>query len=133
MPTRQVGVLPYRTRRDAVEVLLVTSRKRRRWICPKGNVEADLGPQRTAHLEAFEEAGVEGTLVPPPLGVYLHGSAHTDVLVFLLKVDAEHATWPEADARDRKWLPLQDARHVVAEDGLRRLLSEAERRLAARR
>lgn len=128
----QVGVIPFRQREGRIEVLLITTRKRGRWICPKGNVEKDLGPRDSAALEAFEEAGVEGRIVPPALGIYEHGNASTqDVRIFLLKVEREHETWPEADERERRWLPLDEAAETVDEDGLRELLGEVKARLSA--
>ena len=39
---RQSAVLPYRQGPDGLEVLLVTSRKRSRWVLPKGIVEPGL-------------------------------------------------------------------------------------------
>ena len=55
----QYGVLPYRFGQDtAVEILLVTTRGRRRWIVPKGWPIKGLRPAKSAAREAFEEAGV---------------------------------------------------------------------------
>lgn len=128
----QVGVLPFRRRDGDVEVLLITTRKRGRWICPKGNIEKNLGLHASAHMEAFEEAGVEGRILPPALGIYAHGDPpETDVRIFLLEVEEEHGTWPEADERERQWLPLEEAAATVDEDGLRLLLVEAYARFSA--
>lgn len=125
----KIGVIPYRRTNGSVEVLLITSRTRGRWIVPKGNVEDHLGPRGSAHLEALEEAGVEGWLEPPVLGVYGHGEPPTDVQVYLMAVEHEHNSWPEDHQRQRQWLPLEEARETVDEDGLRRLLDEAAERL----
>ena len=55
----QYGALPYRfTDSGGVEILLVTSRSRRRWILPKGLPVDGLEPSEAAAREAFEEAGV---------------------------------------------------------------------------
>lgn len=130
MPFDQVGVIPYRRIDGDVEVLLITSRTRGRWIVPKGNVEDNLGPQGSAHLEALEEGGVEGWLEPPVLGVYEHGSSPgKDVRVYLMAVDKEHDSWPEEDERQRQWLPLSKARSTVDEPGLRQLLDDVAERL----
>lgn len=111
-------------------MLLVTSRTRGRWICPKGNVEAHLGRRGSARMEAYEEAGVEGSLYPSAVGVYQHGDADVqEVRMYLLEVEREHRTWPESDQRRRCWLPLVEARLVVDEEGLRGVLDAAERRL----
>ncbi len=125
----QVGVIPYRKVGDEVEVLLITSRSRGRWIVPKGNVEDGLGVKGSAHLEALEEAGVEGWLERPPLGTYEHGDPpETTVQVYLMSVDNLHDDWEESDERARKWMPLGDARETVDESGLRELLDLAAAR-----
>lgn len=128
----QVGVIPYRKKGGRIEVLLITSRSRGRWIIPKGNVEDGLGAKGSAHLEALEEAGVEGWLERPPLGVYDHGDApETTVQVYLMLVDRQHDDWEESEERSRKWLPLEDARTTVDESGLRELLDVAAGRFQA--
>ena len=38
---RQSGVIPYRVRKGNLEILLITSRRERRWIIPKGIIEPD--------------------------------------------------------------------------------------------
>ena len=51
---RQSAVIPYRltdrtgTDFSAVEILLITSRKRKRWVIPKGIVEPYLSPLESA-------------------------------------------------------------------------------------
>ena len=126
----QIGVIPYRETSGQIEVLLITSRSRGRWIVPKGNIENELGPKGTAHLEALEEAGVEGWLERPSLGVYEHGDPpESTVKVYLMAVDNEHEEWEESDERSRQWLSLEEARETVDELGLRRLLDVAAARL----
>jgi 8-oxo-dGTP pyrophosphatase MutT (NUDIX family) len=54
----QAAAIPYR--RDAsgtLQVLLVTSKTRGRWVLPKGKVKRGMHPHRAAAMEAFEEAG----------------------------------------------------------------------------
>jgi 8-oxo-dGTP pyrophosphatase MutT (NUDIX family) len=43
-------------------VLLMTSRDTGRWIIPKGNIDAGATPAKAAEKEAYEEAGVKGTI-----------------------------------------------------------------------
>ena len=69
----QAGVIAYRIRRGVVQVLLMTSRDTGRWIIPKGNIKPGTTPSKAAAQEAFEEAGVKGTIVSStPLGVYTY-------------------------------------------------------------
>lgn len=120
----QSGALPYRVRSGRLEVLLVTSRTRGRWIIPKGHVEPALSPADSAAKEAFEEAGVRGRIAPDALGSYLHdrATAPSVVQVFALDVVEELADWPEAVHRTRRWMPPALAASVVMEDGLRRII-----------
>lgn len=126
----QVGVIPVRRGPEDSEVLIITSRTRGRWICPKGNVEEDCGPLGSARLEAFEEAGVAGSLATPALGTYQHGDPpRVTVCIWLMVVEEIHNAWPEEDERTRRWLPLDQARRTVDEEGLAHLIGEAATRL----
>jgi hypothetical protein len=52
----QYGALPYRFTDDAaLEVLLLTARRSKRWIIPKGWPIKGLRPAKSAAREAFEE------------------------------------------------------------------------------
>lgn len=133
----QAGVVPYRVREGAVEFLLVTSRRKGRWIVPKGKVEKELGPHESARREAFEEAGVGGPMGPEPVGCYRHGGSRKSPVVelYLMRVERERDEWPEDDARQRAWVPAEEARERVSKKGLASLLGDvaALLRLAAGR
>src|SRR5210317_1534724 len=49
---RQSGVIPYRVRKGNLEILLITSRRERRWIIPKGIIEPDYSARNSAAKEA---------------------------------------------------------------------------------
>lgn len=128
-PLRQCAALPFRVVNGRTEVLLITSRETRRWIVPKGWVEKDTKPDRMAAREAFEEAGVTGTVVKPPYGSYRYSKRLTsskavtcDVTVYLLRVDEELADWPEKDQRERAWMTPGAAALAVGESGLVEML-----------
>lgn len=55
----QVGVFAYT---ETAKVVLVTSRKRESWILPKGNRAKKRSDRIQAKREAFEEAGLQGSL-----------------------------------------------------------------------
>jgi 8-oxo-dGTP pyrophosphatase MutT (NUDIX family) len=59
---KQFAALPYRIRDNDVEILLITTRKKRRWSVPKGWPIKHSTPQQTAAIEAYEEAGVRGAV-----------------------------------------------------------------------
>ena len=127
-PVPQAGVLPVR---DG-QVCLVTSRSTGRWVIPKGHVDPGHTAPQAATIEAWEEAGLTGTLDPTPLGAYeykKYGHPYR-VTVYLMTDVTAAADWPERGERDREWLPPEDAAGRVAEPGLRALLREAAGRLA---
>jgi len=51
---------------------MVTSRSGRRWVFPKGLIDPGHTPAEAALIEAWEEAGVVGTLDPDPVGNYVY-------------------------------------------------------------
>ena len=66
----QSAVIPYRRDEGRVEILLITSRKRRRWVLPKGVCEPDMTAADSAAKEAMEEAGVRGSVSTETVGRY---------------------------------------------------------------
>ncbi len=58
----QSGVVPFRKKgKKKIEIFLITSVKKQRWIIPKGYVEFNLSAFESAKKEAIEEAGVLGS------------------------------------------------------------------------
>ncbi|PIE33585.1 NUDIX hydrolase [candidate division KSB3 bacterium] len=129
---KQSGVIPYRIRTIELsntpefEVLLITSRKRKRWIIPKGIIEPNLTPQASAEKEAIEEAGVAGNASERSLGSYTHkkwrGTCHIEV--FPLEVTEEFETWPESTFRDRKWMSIEEAVELLDNDELKSIFKK---------
>lgn len=108
-------------------VCMVTSRSGRRWVFPKGLIDPGHTAAETSLLEAWEEAGVVGTLDPDPLGNYVYekyGSPH-HVLVFRMRVIEVRDLWPERELRNRAWLTIDEALNRIDEPGLRELLKQA--------
>ena len=64
------AVLPYLYRDGELRLVLVSTRKGKRWTLPKGVVEPGLSPLASAEKEALEEAGIRGKGSPRSLGVY---------------------------------------------------------------
>lgn len=131
-PHAQSGVIPYRWRAQQLEVLLITSRRRSRWVIPKGIVEPNLSPAASAEKEAFEEAGIRGVTATPALGAYRYekwGYRWT-VTVFPFAVTELLNTWPEMLSRERRWFGVSDAAALVDEPELRALLERLAERVA---
>lgn len=103
---------------------MVTSRSGRRWVFPKGQVDPGHTPGEAALLEAWEEAGLVGTLDPEPVGSYVYEKEGCTfhVLLFMMRVSEVREVWPERGFRERKWVTVHDAMERVDEPSLQELL-----------
>lgn len=126
----QFGALCWRIRNDKVEVLLIQTRRHKRWIVPKGWPMEGITPADAAATEAFEEAGVEGKVTPVCIGLYSYtkhprsGEAPMPcmVAVFPLKAKKTLKNYPEKGQRKRKWVSLKKAAKMAAEPELAQIL-----------
>jgi len=133
---QQYGVIPYRRGKDRIEIMLITSRNTRRWIVPKG-WPLDRTPSRdVARLEAFEEAGVEGTIGKHRFGCFHYHKRLKDgsivlcrVDVFAFEVSRQHVNWLERRERKRRWFNSQQAIKLVREPELKALIKALVRGL----
>jgi 8-oxo-dGTP pyrophosphatase MutT (NUDIX family) len=118
--TNQAGVIPIHNGR----VFMVTSRSGRRWVFPKGQIDPGHTPGEAALIEAWEEAGLVGTLDPEPLGSYVYEKLGSDhhVLMFRMHVAEIRDVWPERGYRERACISIDDAIIRVDEPSLRELL-----------
>jgi 8-oxo-dGTP pyrophosphatase MutT (NUDIX family) len=127
----QYGALPYRRNaRGDIEIMLVTSRRTKRWIIPKGWPIDGLTPAGAAAQEAFEEAGVIGQVTPGALGSFIYEKQSANgkpnklcqVTVFGLRVDQQMSEWPEASQREVLWVTCAQAAELVSDEGLKPLI-----------
>ncbi|HEX6377322.1 MAG TPA: NUDIX hydrolase [Allosphingosinicella sp.] len=122
----QYGVVPVRRVADGgVEVLLITSRDTRRWVVPRGNPIAGASAAQSAAQEAFEEAGILGSVTERPIGSYRYEKRRrsgvalaAEVHLFRMTVEEERDDWPEKGQRERRWFAPSEAAAAVAEDDL---------------
>ena len=130
----QSGVIPYRMKNGKVEVLLVTSIKKRNWIIPKGFIEYHLSPFQSAKKEAFEEAGVRGSNSTKILGSYMVYKNGSELLtkVYSMRVTAVYKDYPEKNLRKRKWLPVADAAKKVSIPEVATMIRKMNRRKKSR-
>jgi len=118
----QVAALPYRSHPRGRDILLITSRRSGRWILPKGWPHHGTSLAQSAAREAYEEAGVQGTIWQHEIGRFVttkvtpDGSAAVPVVVYPLKVELELAEWPEGRDRQRQWFALAEASDAIAPD-----------------
>jgi 8-oxo-dGTP pyrophosphatase MutT (NUDIX family) len=121
----QAAALPFRYIDHRLEILLITSRKSRRWIIPKGLMEQGLSPAELAVKEAYEEAGIAGNISNHSLGKYEYNkwSGICRVKVYSLFVVNVLDTWPEDDFRFRKWFTPDQALSVIENEELKLIMS----------
>jgi 8-oxo-dGTP pyrophosphatase MutT (NUDIX family) len=121
---------------DALEVLLVTTRRTGRWTMPKGWPMKGRQLHEAAAQEALEEAGVQGKADKHSIGRYTYPKLLADgrvipcmVEVFPLKVDKVLKHFKEEGQRTTAWVSCSTAASMVDEPELRGLLMLLERRL----
>ncbi len=122
----QSGVIPFRFEKDRIQILLITSRSRKRWVIPKGIIEPDLPPQESAQKEAYEEAGVSGNIYGEAVGTYTYNKwgGTCTVKVFLLEVENILEDWPESNFRTREWVSVEEAVQRVDEPELKKIIKD---------
>ena len=128
-PRTQYAALPWRVdEAGAVQVLLITSRETRRWVIPKGWPIKGMGSKMSAAREAFEEAGVEGSM-GKKLGLFHYQKRLRSgriqpvrVAVYPLQVAVELEDWPEKGQREKAWLGPEEASVLVEEPELQAII-----------
>ena len=89
--------------------------------------------REAAAEEALEEAGVEGAVVPEPLGTFRYlkmlkrrAARWCVVSVYALEVRVEHDDWHERGQRERLWVSRDEAVRRVDEPDLKALIAAFE-------
>jgi len=112
----QSAIIPYRIEDMELQILLITSIRKKKWIIPKGFIEFNLSPFESAKKEAFEEAGVIGTNETIELGSFTlnkYGGV-TNIIVYSMEVEKFKEDYPEKNLRKRKWFAVKEAIEKIA-------------------
>ena len=132
----QFGALCWRLHNGKIQVLLVTSRRSRRWIIPKGWPQDGATPVEAAASEAWEEAGVTGVSDGRCIGIFSYSKDTDDLgalpcvaMVFAIEVQALADDYPEAKERKRLWVSRKKAAKLVDEPELSRIIRDFDPRL----
>jgi 8-oxo-dGTP pyrophosphatase MutT (NUDIX family) len=140
-PRQQYAALCYRVRKKTgeLEMLLLTSRDTGRWVIPKGWPMPGKLSHEVAAREAFEEAGVRGTVEIEPLGAFSYDKVLKDgiqvpcrVQVYALDVNDLAKNFKEKGERTVEWVSCSEAIKRVREPELRDIILAFERRMTAR-
>ncbi len=120
----QSAVIPFQKSEDGVQIMLITSRRKKRWIIPKGVIEPEMSPAESAAKEAFEEAGIRGRVFSEPIGEYQYqkwGGTCT-VKVFSFEISEILDEWEESEFRERKFMSVKEACDAVNEQELKQII-----------
>lgn len=126
----QVAALPFVEIGTRIEILLITTRRRGRWIIPRGWPVEGMSFALAAAREAIQEAGVEGMVGEASIGDYIYqkrsGTGYRvpcRVFVYPLQVTHQRLDWREKDERGHRWCDISTAVSLVRQDALADFLS----------
>ncbi len=127
----QIGTLAWRTGKGSLEVCLITSRGGGRWIIPKGWPEPGLSHAAIAAQEAWEEAGLTGSVHPVIYASFTTSKSIEPGIdmpvrmdVYLLGNPGQAKKFPELGQRKVKWLTIDRAVERVDDAGLKDVLNK---------
>ena len=138
-PRQQYAALCYRVKKktNELEVLLLTSRDTGRWVIPKGWPMDGRTAYEVAAREAFEEAGVRGTVEDQTIGCYSYPkvlknglSVTCKVQVYALEAATIAKNFKEKGERRTEWVSCDEAAKRVNEPELREIFRLFKRRMA---
>jgi len=112
---QQSGVIPYNFENGEFKILLITTRKSKRWILPKGIIEPNMSPEESAATEAYEEAGVKGKIFPKQIGEYQYQKwgGTCNVKMYAMEITQIYDNWPESNIRNRKWVSINETETLI--------------------
>jgi len=126
-------VIPYRKKDGELQILLITSIRKKKWIIPKGFIEFNLSAFESAKKEAYEEAGIIGANETIELGNFKIDKYGGDVLikVYSMEVVEEHEDYSEKNLRKRKWFSLDEAVKKIETPEIANMIRKLETKLKA--
>jgi 8-oxo-dGTP pyrophosphatase MutT (NUDIX family) len=117
----QVAAVCYRRRGSLLEFLLVNTNGGGKWTFPKGDPETTLSHSQAAEREAWEEAGVRGSIEARHFCLYLHskgvfwkppGVREFVIKAFLLEVEVVEEA--QEASRNPTWFSTEEAKKILA-------------------
>jgi 8-oxo-dGTP pyrophosphatase MutT (NUDIX family) len=122
----QSAVIPYVRVNQETKILLITTRKKKKWTLPKGIVESNLSPEESALKEAYEEAGIEGKIPNGLLDVFYYNKwgGTCKVEVFSMPITVCYEDWPEKNLRSRELFPVSEAIQAIGRKEIKPVLEK---------
>ena len=126
---KQSSVIPFKSNNEKLELLIIRSRKDKKWIFPKGIIEPTLTSQESAKKEAEEEAGVKGVIKDKYLGIYSYKKwgGKCKVKVYALEVKEILDIWEES-FRLRRWINIDEVNKYISSKKIIKIISAFEER-----
>lgn len=124
-------VIPYRINQGVLEILLITSIRKKKWIFPKGFIEFNFSAFESAKKEAYEEAGVIGENETVELGSFelQKKEGKSIIRVFSMEVTEELKDYPEKNLRKRKWFDSKEAVEKIELPELKLFISKLKEKI----
>ena len=122
----QAGVIPYIEKDGSFTTIMISSKSDPSyWIFPKGHIDTGHSELEAAAQEAYEEAGLKGTIHDKPIGKYSFKkfSSRYKVTLYPMEVTEILEDWPERDQRQRRKISLETANKMINDPAIRKLLA----------
>ena len=113
----QVGVFAYT---DSGRIVLVTSRNGESWILPKGNRAKKRSDRVQVKREAFEEAGLHGSLNQSHYDFKSSGNKK-NLRIYSMKVRSILNNFPEKQERKRVFVTFDHAEKIIKKEYLEKI------------
>jgi 8-oxo-dGTP pyrophosphatase MutT (NUDIX family) len=119
------GCIVFRPDKKKKRYLIISSKKRKHWVLPKGHIEADQDatPQDAALRELGEEAGLTGVIVHSLLQkIYMKEGERVVIQYFIVRMTGK--TTPK-DKRTLRWVDEKEALETLSFDDAKQAFKEA--------
>src|SRR5687768_17782366 len=129
-PVLKAGGIVVRHEDGQPRVLVVTTKKEKRWILPKGKIARGEKPSTAALRESREEGCVTGRLAGHAGSVtYTSDGRRTRVEYYLIRYTRDCSKGGED--RDRRWCTVRAAIRLLSHANTRRVVRESRERIVA--
>jgi len=110
----QTGIVPILVKGNDIKICLITSRKKKNWILPKGIQEPGKTFIQIAEEEAFEEAGLKGKVFSKLIGTAENPKwkGICKINYYLMLVGEMYTIYPE-NFRERNFVDLKEAKKIL--------------------
>ncbi|MEM7675776.1 MAG: NUDIX hydrolase [Myxococcota bacterium] len=123
--------MPYFWHDGQLCIVVVTNREGDRWVLPKGRPKSGVSHRMLAQQEAWEEAGLSGTLSAGrsiDVTIRRHGR-RLALRLYPMHVEEMAPWWPEHALRQRRIVSAGEAQSMLSDRGMTKAVSVLMRRL----